>query len=162
MHVFPLLMPTAPRVTIARPDFPRNAAVCRRDFLDRYQERDMLFTPLGLDHIVLRVQDQETTQKFYVERLCCQVERVNPEISLIQLRFGEHLIDLVPGRRSDDGLEHYCLSIRCGDLVALADEFRAAGILVELDIEPRTGAWGRSPSFFIRDPEGYLIELKPR
>jgi glyoxylase I family protein len=122
----------------------------------------MPFTPLGLDHIVLRVQDQEATQKFYLERLCCTVERVNPEISLIQLRFGEHLIDLLPGRRSEDGLEHYCLSIRCADLAALADEFRAADVRVESEILPRTGAWGRSPSFFIRDPDGYLIELKPR
>jgi glyoxylase I family protein len=122
----------------------------------------MPFTPLGLDHIVLRVQNQEATQKFYRDRLGCSVERVNPEISLVQLRFGEHLIDLLPGRRSDDGLEHYCLSIRCSDLAALADELRAAGVAVEGEILPRTGAWGRSPSFFIRDPDGYLIELKPR
>ncbi|HUK57867.1 MAG TPA: VOC family protein [Stellaceae bacterium] len=122
----------------------------------------MMFTPLGLDHIVLRVQDQTRSQSFYLERLHCTVERVNPEISLIQLRFGEHLIDLVPGRRSEDGLEHYCLSIRCDDLEALETEFRLAGVPIELGIEPRTGAWGRSPSFFIRDPDGYLIELKPR
>jgi glyoxylase I family protein len=153
---------TARRAIIARRDVSRNAAVHCRDAVDPQQEQDMPFTPLGLDHIVLRVQDQEATRKFYVERLCCKVERVNPEISLIQLRFGEHLIDLLPGRRSDDGLEHYCLSIRCGDLAALADEFRAAGVPVESEILPRTGAWGRSPSFFIRDPDGYLIELKPR
>lgn len=122
----------------------------------------MLFTPLGLDHIVLRVRDQATTQKFYMDVLGCTVERVNPEISLIQLRFGEHMIDLLPGQRSDDGLEHYCLSIRCEDLAGLAAAFRARGVTVEGEVLPRTGAWGRSPSFFIRDPDGYLIELKPR
>ena len=122
----------------------------------------MLFTPLGLDHIVLRVRDQATSQKFYTDVLCCKIERVNPEISLIQLRFGEHLIDLLPGQRSDDGLEHYCLSITCDDLAGLAESFRARGVAMEGEIFPRTGAWGRSPSFFIRDPDGYLIELKPR
>ena len=122
----------------------------------------MLFTPLGLDHIVLRVRDQAATQKFYTDVLGCKVERVNPEIALIQLRFGEHLIDLIPGRRSDDGLEHYCLSIRCDDLAGLAAALGADGVAVEGEILPRTGAWGRSPSLFIRDPDGYLIELKPR
>jgi len=122
----------------------------------------MLFMPLGLDHIVLRVRDQATAQKFYTDILGCKIERVHPEISLIQLRFGEHLIDLIPGQRSDDGLEHYCLSIACDNLAGLAAELHAQGVTVEGEILPRTGAWGRSPSFFIRDPDGYLIELKPR
>jgi glyoxylase I family protein len=79
----------------------------------------MLFTPLGLDHVALGVRDQRAAQKFYTEVLGCMVERINPEISLIQLRFGEQLIDLMPGEPAGNGLHHYCLSIRCDDLAGL-------------------------------------------
>jgi glyoxylase I family protein len=122
----------------------------------------MLFTPLGLDHVALGVRDHQATQKFHTEVLGCTVERTNPEISLIQLRFGEHVIDLMPGSPSGNGLRHYCLSIRCDDLTGLADALRAKGVEVEGEIAPCTGAWGRSSSLFIRDPNNYVIELKPR
>jgi glyoxylase I family protein len=120
----------------------------------------MLFTPLGLDHVALGVRDQQAAQKFHTEVLGCTVERTNAEISLIQLRFGEHLIDLMPGSPSGNGLHHYCLSIRCE--TGLADARRAKGVEVEGEIAPRTGAWGRWSSLFIRDPDNYVIELKPR
>jgi glyoxylase I family protein len=127
----------------------------------------MLFTPLGLDHIVLQVKDQAAQQKFYTEVLGCEVARVNPAISLVQLRFGEHMIDLIPGTgpgdRSDKrGLDHFCLSIRCDDLIALAAELKAKGVRLDGEIVPRTGAYGRSPSLYLFDPEGYSVELKPR
>ena len=47
-----------------------------------------LFTPLGDDHIVLRVRDQ--------------AYHVNERISLIHLRFGDQLIDLVLGKVADE------------------------------------------------------------
>jgi glyoxylase I family protein len=122
----------------------------------------MLFTPLGLDHIVLQVKDQAVAQKFYADVLGCTVARVNPEIKLVQMRFGEHLIDLIPGDGAGPGLEHFCLSIRCDDLAALHAEMVAKGVNIDLGIDDRSGAYGRSPSFFIRDPDNFLIELKPR
>ena len=72
------------------------------------------------------------------------------------------MIDVFPGKRGEDGLHHFCLSIRCDDLEGLAAELAAKGVELEDEIVPRTGSWGRSPSFFLRDPDGYLIELKPR
>lgn len=153
-----------------------------------------LFTPLGFDHIVLRVRDQATSQRFYVDVLGCTVDHVNERISLIHLRFGDQLIDLVPlpmesaeggagqGPRSDGGLlrdgpaplpslpaapagagvDHFCLSIRCDDLGKLADELRRHGVAIEGDMVDRLGAYGRGPSLYIRDPDGYKVELKPR
>ncbi|MGH7279288.1 MAG: VOC family protein, partial [Candidatus Rokuibacteriota bacterium] len=38
---------------------------------------DAGFTPLGLDHIVLRVRDQTVAQRFYVDVLGCTVDHVN-------------------------------------------------------------------------------------
>ena len=127
----------------------------------------MPYTPLGLDHIVLRVRDQDAAQKFYIEMLGCTLDFVNEKISLVQLRFGEHMIDLVPGGgatpdSSEEGIDHYCLSIRCDDIAAVAAELRAKGVEVEGEPKQRLGAYGDGPSIYLRDPDGYRVELKPR
>jgi catechol 2,3-dioxygenase-like lactoylglutathione lyase family enzyme len=63
------------------------------------------FQPLGLDHVVLRVRDQEVSRRFYTEILGCTLDHMNERISLMQLRFGAQLIDLLPAapRRRRDG-----------------------------------------------------------
>ncbi|HET8575833.1 MAG TPA: VOC family protein [Methylomirabilota bacterium] len=123
------------------------------------------FEPLGLDHVVLRVSDQEASTRFYMEMLGCTLDHVNERASLIQLRFGEHLIDLLPGGGHPTplaGLDHVCLSVRCPDLSRLKAQLEAAGVVVEGDVVDRRGAYGHGPSLYIRDPDGYRIELKPR
>jgi glyoxylase I family protein len=121
------------------------------------------FTPLGLDHVVLRVRDQAASQKFYTDVLGCTLERVNAPLSLIHLRFGEQLIDLLPGNGDrGTGMDHVCLSIRCDDLGKVADALRARGVKLEGEVRDRFGAWGSGPSLYFRDPDGYRIELKPR
>ena len=121
-----------------------------------------IFDPLGLDHIVLRVSDQEASQRFYVDILGCTLDHVNARISLVQLRFGEQLIDLLPGRPSAEGLDHFCLSIRCADLGTVREALAARGVKLEGEVVERRGAYGTGPSLYLRDPDGYLIELKPR
>ena len=120
------------------------------------------FDPLGLDHIVLRVRDQEAAQRFYIDVLGCTLDHVNARISLVQLRFGEQLIDLLPGRPSAEGLDHFCLSIRCSDLGAVRTALADRGVSLEGEVVERRGAYGTGPSLYLRDPDGYLIELKPR
>jgi glyoxylase I family protein len=122
------------------------------------------YTPLGLDHIVLRVRDQAISRRFYIELLGCTLDHVNDQISLVQLRFGEQLIDLLPAAAGEPhgGLDHFCLSIRCADLGKAADALRQRGVDVDGDVVERRGAYGRGPSLYIRDPDGYRIELKPR
>jgi catechol 2,3-dioxygenase-like lactoylglutathione lyase family enzyme len=121
------------------------------------------FEPLGLDHVVLRVRDQAASQRFYIDVLGCTLDHVNQPISLIQLRFGANLIDLLPGERGEGGgLDHFCLSIRCEDLGGVRDDLRARGVTVDGDVVPRRGAFGSGPSLYIQDPDGYRIELKPR
>ena len=127
-----------------------------------------VFTPLGLDHVVLHVRDQAATQKFYCEVLGCTVDRVNTRISLVHLRFGAQFIDLLPvdpaepegGPRAR--MDHFCLSIRCDDLEALAADLRARGAKIEGDVVRRYGAYGDGPSLYLRDPDDYIVELKPR
>ncbi|HEX3175904.1 MAG TPA: VOC family protein [Methylomirabilota bacterium] len=124
------------------------------------------FEPLGLDHVVLRVQDQAASQRFYVDVLGCTVDHVNTRISLVQLRFGAALIDLLPADgpppAEGRGMDHVCLSIRCDDLGALAAALRARGVHLDSEVVQRRGAFGDGPSLYIRDPDGYRLELKPR
>jgi catechol 2,3-dioxygenase-like lactoylglutathione lyase family enzyme len=121
------------------------------------------FTPLGLDHVVLRVRDQGASQQFYIDVLGCILERVNAPLSLVHLRFGDQLIDLLPGNGDGGtGMDHVCLSIRCDDLHAVAEALTARGVKLEGEVRDRFGAWGNGPSLYFRDPDGYRIELKPR
>jgi catechol 2,3-dioxygenase-like lactoylglutathione lyase family enzyme len=126
------------------------------------------FTPCGLDHLVLHVRDQDASRAFYVDKLGCTVDRVNARISLVHLRFGEAFIDLVPvdpAAPAEGGrarLDHFCLSIQCDDLTRLANDLRANGVKVEGDVVQRYGAFGTGPSLYLRDPDDYVVELKPR
>lgn len=122
---------------------------------------------LELDHVVLRVRDQDLSRRFYMEVLGLGLEHVNPDFHLVQLRAGRHLLDLVPGTgpgtpAAGGGLDHLCLSIRTDDLAALAAALRARGVTVEGEPAPRRGAFGTGPSLYIRDPDGHRVELKPR
>jgi glyoxylase I family protein len=123
-----------------------------------------MFTPLGFDHVVLTVRDLAASQRFYTEVLGCSLERVNERLSLVHLRFGEQLIDLVPAREPErrGGVDHFCLSIRCDDLGKVVDGLRRRGVTVDGDVVDRFGAFGQGPSIYIRDPDGYKVELKPR
>lgn len=122
---------------------------------------------LELDHVVLRVRDQAASQRFYIELLGLTLDHVNEPIDLIQLRCGRHLIDLLPlppdaPPEATARMDHLCLSIRCADLDAVVAFLRTHGATVEGDVVSRRGAFGQGPSVYVRDPDGYKIELKPR
>ena len=129
---------------------------------------DRAFEPLGLDHVVLRVKDRDASRRFYCDLLGATLEHVNPGFSLVQLRFGQALIDLLPrdpgapAPTPETGMDHMCLSIRCDDLQKVADGLRAKGVTVEGEVVERRGAFGEGPSIYLRDPDGYRVELKPR
>jgi glyoxylase I family protein len=122
---------------------------------------------LELDHVVLRVADQAASQRFYTTILGLTLDHVNEGARLIQLRAGRHLIDLLPLAPGETAapsarMDHVCLSIRCDDLPGLAAWLRQEGVAVEGDVVQRRGAFGDGGSLYIRDLDGYRIELKPQ
>ena len=83
----------------------------------------MTITIAGIDHVVLRVRDIDTSLKFYCGVLGCREERRIDKIGLIQLRAGRSLIDLVdvagelgknggkPPGEEGRNLDHFALRI---------------------------------------------------
>ena len=127
----------------------------------------MEFEALGLEHIALQVEDMDRAQEFYVGLLGCTIYRINPDVPLVQMRFGDHLIDLLPGGGAHqgpqkEGIHHFCLSVRCDDMGALAAELARKGAKVDGEVRTQHGAYGVTDSLYLIDPDGYTVELKAR
>lgn len=124
-----------------------------------------------IDHLVLRVRDLDTMVRFYGQVLGCPVHRVDQRISLVQLRAGRGLVDLVPvdselGRaggaapgREGRNMDHFCLRVDPWDVEAIRAHLRAHGVEPG-PVAQRFGAEGQGPSMYLTDPEGNTIELK--
>ncbi len=126
---------------------------------------------LGLDHVVLRVADIDTSVTWYERVLGAVMERKLPEFGLYQLRIGSALIDLVPvdskmgraggGPVQADGrnVDHFAVQIATFDEPALRAHLESVGV-TPTDVERRYGAQGYGPSMYLRDPDGNVVELK--
>lgn len=129
------------------------------------------FDITGIDHVVLRTPQLEVTQAFYEQVLGCKVEKVQEKFGLTQLRAGRSLIDLITvdgvlGQRGgaapgDEGrnVDHLCLAIVPFEEEKLRAHLTAHGVEV-IEEGLRYGAEGEGPSFYIRDPDGNVVELK--
>ena len=130
-----------------------------------------MFRIVGLDHVVLRVNDVEQMKVFYRDVLGCSIERERPDIGLTQLRAGRSLIDMVAvdselGKRGGSrpgsecrNMDHLCLRIEPFEPDGLARHLAAHG-LTPGEVKKRYGAEGDGPSLYLTDPEGNTVELK--
>ena len=130
-----------------------------------------MFRIVGLDHVVLRVNDVEQMKVFYRDVLGCSIERERPDIGLTQLRAGRSLIDMVAvdselGKRGGPrpgsegrNMDHLCLRIEPFEPDGLARHLAAHG-LASGEVKTRYGAEGNGPSLYLTDPEGNTRELK--
>jgi glyoxylase I family protein len=121
-------------------------------------------TPLGLDHVVLRVADVDRACRWYGAVLGAQVERILPSIGLTQLRVGASLLDLVPIPAGEEppvrgNMDHFCVDLAAFDEVAIRAHLQAYGIAPG-DVGRRYGARGHGPSMYLSDPDGNTVELK--
>ncbi|MDJ0942167.1 MAG: VOC family protein [Kiloniellales bacterium] len=123
----------------------------------------MAFSIRRLDHVVLRVADLDRAIAFYQDVLGCREERRVESISLVQLRAGESLIDLILAESSPDAgtgnMDHFALRIDPFDEAALRRHLEGHGVAVG-EVASRYGAEGSGPSLYIEDPDGNTVELK--
>lgn len=126
----------------------------------------------ALDHFVLRVRDLDRSLGFYRGVLGLPVEFLEEHRAglrpFVSARVGAELIDLVPdptydaeaGGRSG-GFLHLCLRVEGRLAEEVLPRLRAAGVEILEDAPmERMGATGSALSIYVRDPDGYVVELK--
>ncbi|TAJ39372.1 MAG: VOC family protein [Reyranella sp.] len=121
----------------------------------------MTFRVERIDHVVLRVRDLAAMVRFYERALGFNVERRLERISLVQMRAGASMLDLVAGARAEGApnMDHLCFRVEPFDRDAIVRQLAPYGISVGETVE-RYGAEGNGPSVYFHDPEGNQIELK--
>jgi catechol 2,3-dioxygenase-like lactoylglutathione lyase family enzyme len=118
----------------------------------------------AIDHLVLTVKDLGRTVEFYCRALGMQKEVFNS--GRIALRFGRQKINLHQAGREFEpkakspqpGSADLCL-VTATPLEEAMAKIRECAIPIEEGPVDRTGAGGPMRSFYIRDPDGNLIEI---
>ena len=129
-------------------------------------------TVTGLDHFVLRVRDLDRAVAFYGDVLGLPIECLEEYRAgtrpFVSARVGGQLIDLVPdpaydpeaGLR-DGGFLHLCVRVAGSLEGEVLPQVREHGVTVVEDAPMiRLGATGYGRSIYVRDPDGYVVELK--
>ena len=121
----------------------------------------MTFHVERIDHVVLRVRDLPGMVRFYEQALGFKVERTLERLSLVQMRAGASMLDLVKGERPAAGgnMDHLCFRIEPFDRSSIETRLSPLGIAIGETVE-RYGAEGTGLSVYFNDPEGNQIELK--
>lgn len=121
----------------------------------------------ALDHLVLTVADPARTVEFYENLLGMELREFGENRQA--LHFGQQKINLHRAGHEFEpkaqvplpGSADLCFLVE-GTAQDNAARLREAGIAVEDDPVPRTGATGPIISLYLRDPDGNLIELAHR
>jgi catechol 2,3-dioxygenase-like lactoylglutathione lyase family enzyme len=119
-------------------------------------------TVVGLDHVVLTVEDEERSLAFYCGELGLESLRVDQwrrhEAPFPSVRVdATTIIDLLAAPRTGENMDHVCLVVAPVDFEAI----KASGRFVVIDGPARRfGARGEGTALYIRDPDGNVIELR--
>jgi glyoxylase I family protein len=128
------------------------------------------FSLVGIDHVVLLVDDMQRALGFYSDVLGCQQGYSYPELGMEQIWCGSALIVLwdvthpggrkaaspVPGGRNVD---HICIATGPFDHQAMRTHLESHGVEIHQEAF-HGGARGMGRSFYIQDPFGNRLEIK--
>ncbi len=123
----------------------------------------------GADHTNWRVRDLEASLRFYRDVLGLTPfgleEHRRGERTLVSLRVTEDFIlHLTPDpefeRPSTGGYDHLALVVEGAERDEVAAYLANRGVEIEKKFDSITGARGEGPALYVRDPDGYRIELK--
>jgi catechol 2,3-dioxygenase-like lactoylglutathione lyase family enzyme len=121
------------------------------------------------DHTNWRVRDLEASLGFYRDVLGLEPfgleEYRRGERPLVSLRVTENFIlHLTPDpgfeRGPTGGYDHLALVVEGTQPDELAKHLQRMGVRVEKQFESIVGARGAGPALYVRDPDGYRVELK--
>ena len=121
------------------------------------------------DHTNWRVRDLEASLGFYRDVLGLEPfgleEYRRGERPLVSLRVTENFIlHLTPDPEFERGLtggyDHLALVVEGTQPDELAKRLQRMGVEVEKQFESIVGARGAGPALYVRDPDGYRVELK--
>lgn len=130
-----------------------------------------LFTVRNIDHVVFRVTDMEASLKFYTEVLGLDIAKRNDLYSMIHIRAGSSMIDLIDikgklgvlggegPKETGRNVDHVCLRVDPFDEKAIIEYFAQHNVEVS-PAQSRYGAEGDGPSLYCYDPDGNKVELK--
>ena len=124
----------------------------------------------GADHTNFRVKDLGASLGFYRDALGLEPfgleEYRRGDRGIVSLRVTEgFILHLTPDPEfqrpaSAGGYDHLALVVEDAEPDELAEHLRKAGVEVERQFESITGARGEGPALYVRDPDGYRVELK--
>ncbi len=123
----------------------------------------------GADHTNWRVRDLEASLRFYRDVLGLTPfgleEYHRGERPLVSLRVTEEFIlHLTPDpayeRPPTGGYDHLALVVEGAERDEIAAYLEGRGVEIEKRFDSITGARGEGPALYVRDPDGYRIELK--
>lgn len=127
-------------------------------------QKDPPVKVVDIDHFVLTVSSIERTAEFY-ERVLGMKHIVFGPKKRSALLFGDRKINLHPSPSPIDpkaieptpGSADVCFLV--DDIDAVGAHLKACGVAVIEGPGPRDGARGTIRSYYIRDPDGNLVEL---
>jgi catechol 2,3-dioxygenase-like lactoylglutathione lyase family enzyme len=124
---------------------------------------------VGADHTNFRVRDLDASLGFYKDVLGLEPfgleEYHRGERPIVSLRVTEQFIlHLTPDpefeRGPTGGYDHLALVVEDAKPDELAEHLRKSDVEVEKQFESISGALGEGPALYVRDPDGYRVELK--
>lgn len=122
----------------------------------------------GADHANWRIKDAERSLRFYHEGLGLETfgleEHRRGERSFVSVRVSpDFTLHLRPDPASEpyaNSNDHLALVVEGVEPETLRAHLENMGLEIERSSEQALGARGHGTALYIRDPDGYLIELK--